>query len=322
MAKVKMYKIRTSTAQVRKQFEFFYTEKFFNKWMNKYDFPQLNYQQKHYIMKKLWGTGTISCSEIKSADPLLAGLIESGEVDMGADKLIFTPWVMANRYNIYDFPTHARRINTRGVKFITDEALELDKGIVIGWAQKNHKSVYSSIEAKLKELIDVEMKKRLARKSQAQAFLFTFSNEDMEQAKRLQQQLEDDEPYIFVPTNEPDKAKGFSSGAPYIVDKLEQDRQKIENDILTILGVNNVGVGEKKEHLIVDEVNANNEDVQQQSSSYTEELENFFDRVEKAFGVRIDVVDINKEFKEAQDEINEEEDEEDVIESSSDEKDF
>ena len=307
MAKVKLYKIRTSTAQVRKRFEFFYTEKFFNKWMNKYDFKCLNYQQKNYIMRKFWADGTIACSEIKSADPLLAGLIESGEVDMGSDKLIFTPWVMANRYNIYDYPTHARRINTRGVKFITPDALELDKEIVIGYAQKNHKSVYSSIEAKLKELIDVEMKKRLARKSQAQAFLFTFDSEDMEQAKRLEQQLEDDEPYIFVPVNAPDKAKGFSSGAPYIVDKLEQDRQKIENDILTMLGVNNVGIGEKKEHLIVDEVNANNEDIEQQSSSYTNEIEDFFDRVNKAFNVKVEVVDINKEFKEAQDEVYEEE---------------
>ena len=306
MAKTIAYKPRTSSKDIRKKIEFYYTEKFFNKWMSKYEFPELNYQQKHYIMKKLWAEGTIACSEIKVSDNILAGLIDSGEIDMKENRLIFTPWAFSNRYNIYDFPTHARLINTRGVKFITPKALEVDKEVVIGYAQKNHKSVFSSIEAKLKELIDIEMKKRLARKSQTQPFLFAFSPEDLEQAKVLQNQLESDEPYIFVPLNEVDKAKGFTSGAPYIVDKFEQDRQKVEDDILTMLGVANIGVGEKKEHLIVDEVNANNENVEQQAVSFKSEIEDFFERVEKVFNYKVHVIDMNDVIEE-----NNEEDKED-----------
>ena len=306
MAKTIAYKPRTSSKDIRKKIEFYYTEKFFNKWMSKYEFPELNYQQKHYIMKKLWAEGTIACSEIKVSDNILAGLIDSGEIDMKENRLIFTPWAFSNRYNIYDFPTHARLINTRGVKFITPKSLEVDKEVVIGYAQKNHKSVFSSIEAKLKELIDIEMKKRLARKSQTQPFLFAFSPEDLEQAKVLQNQLESDEPYIFVPLNEVDKAKGFTSGAPYIVDKFEQDRQKVEDDILTMLGVANIGVGEKKEHLIVDEVNANNENVEQQAVSFKSEIEDFFERVEKVFNYKVHVIDMNDVIEE-----NNEEDKED-----------
>ena len=267
MPKVKIYRQRASVKDIRKKIMFFYTEKFYNKWMSKYDFPQLNYQQKHYIMKKLWGQGSVACSLIGTGIPEFEELMIDGVIDMKENKLIFTPWTFADRYNIYDFPTMARLVNTRGVKFITPNALVIDKEVVIIYAQKNHKSVFSSIEAKLNELVDVEMKKRLARKSQSQPFIFTFAPEDFEQAKTLQDNLENDEPYMFMPLNESDKVKGFTSGAPYIIDKLEQDRQKIENDILTMLGVNNVGIGEKKEHLIVDEVNANNEDIEQQSYS-------------------------------------------------------
>ena len=107
--------------------------------------------------------------------------------------------------------------------------------------------------------------------------------------------------------NDVDKVKGITSGAPYVVDKFEQDRQKIENDILTMLGVNNVGIGEKKEHLIVDEVNANNEDIEQQSISFRTEIEDFFDRVYKVFGYKVDVYDMNEMFKEAEDEVDEKE---------------
>lgn len=311
MAKERIYRPRASSGDVRRKIRFFYLEKFFNKWMNKFDFIGLNYQQKHYIMKKFWAVGTVACSQIKSADPELAGLMDDGSVDMGENALIFTPWTFANQYNIYDFPTHANLVNTRGVKFITPRILEIDKEVVIGFAQKNHKSVFSSIEAKLDELVDIEMKKRTSRKAQSQPWMFTFSPEDFEQAKVLQEQLEDDNPYLFVPFKDVDKVKGIISNAPYIVDKFEQDRQKVEDDILTMLGVNNVGVGEKKEHLIVDEVNANNEDVEQQSYSFKSEVEDFFDRVNATFGYNVRVVDLNEMFKDAEDETDEKEDGED-----------
>lgn len=308
MAKTIIYRPRMSNKDIRNKIKFFYTEKFFNLWMNKFIFEGLNYQQVNYIMKKLWSTGSVACSSVKSADKALAGLIDSGEVDMGENELIFTPWTFAKRYNIYDYPTHVRLINTRAVKFITNRELELDKEVVVIFAQKNHKSVFSSIEAKLNEIVDIEMKKRLARKAQAQPWMFTFSPEDVEQAKVLEQQLEDDAPYMFVPFQDVDKVKGITSGAPYIVDKFEQDRQKAENDVLTMLGVNNVGVGEKKEHLVVDEINANNEDVEQRSISFKSELEEAFDRVNSIFNKSISIIDINEIMKEAYDEVEEKED--------------
>ena len=308
MAKTKVFRPRLKPNDVKKKIKFYYLEKFFNKWMNKYEFIGLNYQQKHYLMKKLWSVGSIACSQIKTANPVLAGLIDSGAVDMGANDIIFTPWTFDQRYNIYDFPTHARLINTRGVKFITGKSLQLDKDVVIIYAQKNHKSVYSSIEAKINELVDLEMKKRTALKAQSQPWMFAFSPEDYEQAKVMVEQLEDDEPYLFVPLQEVDKAKGFSSGAQYIVDKLQDQTDHIENQILTMMGVNNIGVGEKKEHLVVDEINANNEDIEQQSISFKSEIEDGFDRVYACFNKKIDVVDMNELFKESEDEVDEKED--------------
>ena len=245
MSKKRVFRPRTSSSDIRKKIKFFYMEKFFNKWMGKFDFPELNYQQKHYIMKKWWAEGSTCVSNVKTADKELAGLIESGAIDMGENEIIFTPWAFAERYNIYDFPTHVRLINVRGVKFITPNELELDKEAVVIYAQKNHKSVFSSIEAKVEEIVDLEMKKRTALKCQSQSWMFAFSPEDFDQAKVLQEQLENDEPYMFVPFNEVDKVKSLTSGAPYIVDKIQQAIDGRVNECLTILGVNNIGIGEK-----------------------------------------------------------------------------
>lgn len=312
MAKKKrIFRPRISSSDIRKKIRFYYNEKYFNKWMSKYEYPELNYQQKHYLMKKFWAEGSIACSKITSANGNLKQLILAGAIDMKENIIIFTPWTFANRYNIYDFPTHIRLINTRAVKFITTEELELDVDAVIIYAQKNHKSIFSAIEAKIDEIVDLEMKKRSALKAQSQAWLFAFSDEDFEQAKVLQEQLEADEPYLFVPLAEVDKFKGVSSGVQYIVDKIQDQIDCINNEILTILGVNNVGVGEKKEHLIVDEVNANNEDIEQQSISYKSEIEDGFDRVNKCLGFKVNVIDMNEIYKEAEDEVDEKEDGED-----------
>lgn len=307
MAKEIYSKVRPSNKAIKAKIRFFYIEKFFNKWMSKYEFPELNYQQKHYIMKKFWSVGTVACSNISNANSSLAGLMASGEVDMKENKIIFTPWAFSNRYNIYDFPTHANLINTRGVKFITPRSLEIDKEVVIIYAQKNHKSIYSSIEVKIDEIVDLEMKKRSALKAQSQAWFFAFSPEDFKIAKSMQESLDNDDPYMFGAFNDPDRVKSIVSGAPYIVDKIQAQIDGRVNEVLTILGVNNVGVDEKKEHLIVDEVNANNEDIEQQSISFKSEIEDGFERVDKILGFKVHVVDMNEMFKEAEDEVDEKE---------------
>lgn len=293
MPKVREFRPEFNSKDIRNKFKFFYLEKFFNKWMNKYKFGGLNYQQSHYIMKKFWSEGSIAMSKIFDAKGELIEMMSGGVIDMKENQVIFTPWAHANLYNIYDFSTKVRLINTRGVQFVNPNDLEVDKDVVIIWAQKNHKSVFSSIEAKLNELIDIEMKIRCSRKAQSQSWQFVYSPEDFELVKRMQKSLENDEPYLFIPSNAVDKAKVLQSGAPYIVDKQEQEKEAIINEILTMMGVNNIGTTQKKEHLIVDEVNANNEDIEEQDQAFEDEISAGFDRGYKVLGYKVKVIDNN-----------------------------
>ena len=74
-------------------------------------------------------------------------------------------------------------------------------------------------------------------------------------------------------------------------------------------------VAREKINTIIDEVNANNEDIEQQSYSYKSEIEDFFERIYTTFGVRIHVIDMNEQFKETEDEIDEKEEEDEYVES-------
>lgn len=313
MAREKIiYNNDNSTTKIRKAFTFYYLEYFFNKWMNRFAFPELNYQQNEYIMRKFWADGTVACINILHSAESLQALEQAGLEEISADYLAFTPWTTGSLFNIYDYPTSARPVNKRGVKFIPDKDLALDKEIVIGYAQKNKKSVLSSIQCKINELVDIEMKMRVSRKAQSQPWLFAVSPEDEMKLNKMKQAIEDDEPYTFVDLLDVDKAKILQSGAPYITDKQEQDRQKVMNDILTILGCNNVGVSEKKEHLTVNEVDSNNQEIESSGDSYKSMIEDFFTRVQKAFNFKVTVVDNYEKISDNYNEDeNEEEDDED-----------
>ena len=302
-----------STTKIRKAFTFYYLEYFYNKWMNRFSFPELDYQQNDFIMRKFWADGTVACINILHSAESLKALEEAGLEEVNANYLAFTPWTTGSLFNIYDYPISARPVNKRGVPFIPNKDLALDKDIVIGYAQKNKKSVLSSIQCKINELVDIEMKMRVSRKAQSQPWTFAVSPEDEKKLKQMQVAIENDEPYNFVDLIMVDKVKVLQSGAPYITDKQEQDRQKVMNDILTILGYNNVGVSEKKEHLTVNEVDSNNQEIESSGDSYKTMLEDFFARIQKAFGFKVTVVDNYEKISDnySEDEYEEEDGEDD-----------
>lgn len=304
MAKIIYNNDRKRTSQIREAFKNHYINKFFNKWMNKFKFDGLNYQQIDYIMRKFWDTGTVACSK-------LYGIPNNLGIDMKEDDIIFTPWAMNGLYNIYDFPTEARCINTRSVNFVNPNPLLIDQEIVIGYIQRNKKGVYSSIETKINELVDIEMILRIALKTSKFPWLFTTTPENKQAVEKLARDLESDEPTLFTTLEESEKGKGFTTGASYIADKLEQMRQKVEDDIDTILGCQNVGIAEKKEHLVVGEVEANNQAVEESDDHYLEMFQEFFDRINKVFNKSLSV-SLNKEDKKWYNEDEEREEVEDV----------
>lgn len=280
MAKIKVKRIKTNAVEVRQRLLFYYNEKFFNKWMNKLKLDGLNYQQEEYIMRKWWATGVVACSK-----PV--GVPNNLGIDFKEDSIIFTPFAPQNVFNIYDWPTEAMPINTRGVKFVSDRPLSVDKEIVIGYIQKNHKSIYSSIEAKINEIVDIEMTIRICIFTQKMPWLIGTTPENKQEVEDLIEGLQSDEPFLFTTLEEPEKAKSLISGAPYILDKLQNMVQVLVNEILTFLGCNNIGIPEKKEHLLNEEVNANNQDIQENSDQFLEMAKYFFDRVDKVFGKKV-----------------------------------
>ena len=138
-------------------------------------------------------------------------------------------------------------------------------------------------------------------------WLIGVNPEDAQKFRALMEKLNIDDPELYVDSGDIDKLKALVSGAPYIIDKLYSYYCALDNELREYLGFQNIGVAEKKEHLISNEVEANNSLVKANQDSLLDSMKEFFQRVEDVLGIHISV-DINK--NQQIDDIYEEESEE------------
>ena len=272
MAKTKFKNKNCPGALQWNDFYWYYQNKFYNYFMSNYEFEGLDYQQSNFLLRKFWKLGNIAAFRIKNTDIL--GLAEFTEQE----------------FNMYDYPIRALLINERGVPFIPSQPLLVDEEVVIGYAQKNHKSVFSFIDLYCKKLANVEMAIKTNLNVQKTPWIIANSDPQAEaQLKAIFENVENGEEKLYINAEDVSKIQTLVSGAPYLIDKLYSYKQALENEVLTFLGINNIGITEKKEHLINSEVEANNEVVDYSYDNFISAMEDFFERIKEVLGFDVKV---------------------------------
>lgn len=87
------------------------------------------------------------------------------------------------------------------------------------------------------------------------------SKEQQLSLENLYNQYNGNQPFIFGDKKflDPENSlKVINTNSPYVIDKLTDYKKEIMNEALTYLGINNISI-EKKERLVTDEANSNNE---------------------------------------------------------------
>jgi hypothetical protein len=96
-------------------------------------------------------------------------------------------------------------------------------------------------------------------KAQKTPVLIRCDDKDRLTMKNLYRDYEGNEPFILGGKSlNLDGLKVLKTDAPFVADKLQVYKRDIWNEALTFFGINNANT-EKRERLITDEVNANNE---------------------------------------------------------------
>lgn len=81
----------------------------------------------------------------------------------------------------------------------------------------------------------------------------------------------------------------ITTGAPFVADKLREEKRAVWNEALEFLGLNTNPSDKKKERLIVNEVDANNEQIEIQADAMLATREEACAAINKMFGLNVRV---------------------------------
>lgn len=265
----------------------FYLTKYFNLFMGAYKFKGITREQQDYILRKLWAVGSIGAFVVEGTQ------LEEGEVPSDVNQypngmIAFCQFAPVD-YNIYDWPIRVNLIQSRGAKFIPTSIQVVDKDVVIGYAQRSKKPVLAIVDYYLEKIVNVEMTIKNQLASHKVPWMVATTSESEERVKRLFERIQNDEEALYVNAGEIEAIKSLVGGNTYIIDKLFSYKQALENELLTYLGIDNLGVMEKKEHLIGDEVNSNNAIIDDHSDNFLSCLKDWCNKIKEVFDISIEV---------------------------------
>ena len=116
--------------------------------------------------------------------------------------------------------------------------------------------------------------------------------------KNIYMQYSGNTPFIFGNKNFDisGKLNAINTQAPYLIDKLETHKHNIWNDALTYLGINNANT-DKKERLITNEVDSNNELINYYLNCFYKTRKKACDEINEKYGLDIEL-ELNKDVME------------------------
>ena len=297
----------------------FYENKFFGLFLNNYHFPELTQNQERFLLKSFWANGTISAFILEGTkqEPSLkqmlsnsskSTLILSNENPNGV--LCLVPYAPA-KYNIEDVPSVISYINKRGAGFIPEGLKIVNKDCVIGWAHSSHAPIRALVMYYIDRIVNVEQTIEMNLFVHKLPRLVVCSPEDKARVEDLMEKIERGEKKLFLDANDVQAIKNVldSGNASYIIDKLYQYKQNLENELLTFLGINNIAL-EKQERLIVDEANSNNQLIESCGECFLDTIKKFCKEVSEILDFPLSVeAKFSPKAQEEEEQIDEEEDE-------------
>lgn len=142
---------------------------------------------------------------------------------------------------------------------------------------------YANKLAEAERTMDVNVK------SCKMPFIFACDDKDLLSFKQIFAKIDGNEPVIYADKGlNLDSLTVLKTGVTFLGNDLQDYKHTVENELLTFLGVNNVNV-DKKERLITDEAEANDEMIQAFCSIQLESRQKACEAINKMYGLNVSV---------------------------------
>ena len=289
----------------------FYENKYFGLFLNRRHFPQLTKNQERFLLKSFWQNGCVCAFIVEGTkqEPSLKQMLSNSSKDTlilenenANGLLLLVPFATA-KYDITDAPSVVSYINKRGATFIPKGLKIVNKDCVIGWAHSSHAPVRALVMYYIDKIVDVEKTIEMNLFVHKLPRLVVVSPEDKSRVEDLMEKIEAGEKKLFLDANDVQAIKNVlesGSNTSYIIDKLYQYKQNLENELSTFLGINNNPI-EKAERLVTGEVNSNNQLIAECGACFDDTIDIFCEEVSQVlkFPLTQEVEEMEEEEPEA-----------------------
>lgn len=217
-------------------------------------------------------------------------LINHGELMGFKDKnygTLILPCFALSDINVYGLPTEYQIIGENG-KY--NKNMNVDEGVLL----KNNPlgtSDMPTLRIYAKRIDDLEMTQDVNLFQQSMPKLILADEDSKLTAKNIIDKIREFKFVIFGKKsliNNISSSNVLDTSSPYVIDKLQQQKNELKNEALTYLSINNNNII-KKERTLVDEVNANNEYISINLDLRYELRKNFCEQMNKKYGEKMEV---------------------------------
>lgn len=196
-----------------------------------------------------------------------------------------TKYTTSDKLNFYDEPT---KVQAYATDYIPTEH-ENNINCVIIRNNDDCIPTFPTIQLYAYDLTNIKRTIDVNIIAQKIPYIILCSDKQKMSFKQIIKQTSDNEPYIYGDKSiDNGEIKALKTDVPIVFDKLQIQKQNIWNECMTFLGINNANT-DKRERLVTNEVEANNQLIIINSDVMLKAREEACKRINDMFGLNISV---------------------------------